>query len=115
MPETFPNIKPDRSSTRTKKDRTLQADFGDGYGQTALDGINTSMEEWRLSFKDYPEAEIQTLTDFLDARQSNEHFLWTPPGEVTAKKWKQVDEYDVTFPGHGTRSLTVTIKRVYVL
>lgn len=115
MPETFPDIKPDRTSSLKKSNRVLQAEFGDGYGQTALDGINTSIEEWKLSFKDYPEAQIITLRNFLDARASTEHFLWTPPLETTPKKWKQMDDYELSLPGHGSGSLVVSIKRVYVL
>jgi phage-related protein len=111
---TFPNILPDRSSKRTKFNRILKADFGDGYGQTALDGLNTEVEEWDLSFKDYPAADVTTITDFLDARANNESFLWTAPGDLVEKKWKQLDEYETTFPGHETMTLKVTLKRVYV-
>lgn len=115
MPSTFPNIPPDRSSKKTKSDRTLIAGFGDGYEQATPDGLNTSLEKWDLSFADYPESQIDQITTFLDSMQSIYYFLWTPPGEVTPKKWRQEGEYTVSFPGHTTKSLNVTIKRVYTL
>ena len=115
MPETFPAIAIGSSSKRKRSNRVLSTDFGDGYKLTAPDGLNTAVEEWDLKFDKYNKDDIDTITAFLDARGSTEHFLWTPPDEVTAKKWRQDGEYDVAFDGPLTRSLSVTIKRVYIL
>lgn len=111
----FPSINPGRDSRRRKYNRFLQADFGDGYGQRALDGVNTELEEWTLSFTDRPKSEIDTLVAFFDSLNAVDHFEWTPPDEVTAKQWVQNGEYEVTFSGFDTRSMSVPIKRVYRL
>lgn len=115
MPTTFPSINIGQKSKRKRSDRLLVADFGDGYGQTAPDGINTVVEEWSLSFDDYPLADIKTITDFLDGLGSAKSFYWTPQDETVAKLWRAPDGYDVSYGGPTTRSLNVTIKRVYYL
>ncbi|MDO8985797.1 phage tail protein [Cypionkella sp.] len=115
MPDTFPAIAPDTKSKRQRAARILQADFGDGYAQAGPDGINTTVENWDLSFENYPISDVTTLTAFLDAQASYKSFYWTPPNEATPKLWRQDGDYTVGYPGPLTRSLSVKIKRVYSL
>lgn len=112
MTETFPSTEPDRNSKRTKEDKILRAEFGDGYTQTAADGINNTIVKWTLSFANYPGDLIDEITDFLDDRGSTESFNWTPPFEDSPSLWKQVGAYDVTYPGGSAKSLTVTLQQV---
>lgn len=112
MPETFPSIDPDRNSKKTVEHKIFRADFGDGYSQTAKDGINNVKRQWSLSFSGYPADLIDAITDFLDARGSNEAFYWTPPFEETQTLWKQVGKYDIGYPGGTAKSLTVTFEQV---
>ncbi|MDR0259096.1 MAG: phage tail protein, partial [Comamonas sp.] len=77
MPETFtwcPRIEPQG----TVSHRVLSAKFGDGYEQTAADGINTAMQSWPLSFVGRA-AVIEPIKSFLDQHGSWQSFLWTPP------------------------------------
>ena len=113
MPETFPAISIGMRSKRKTGYRVNVADFGDGYAQAVPDGLNTRMESWDLSFDDYPVSDITTITSFLDARGGYQSFYWTPPDELTPKLWRQDGEYNVSYNGPTTRTLTVTIKRVY--
>jgi phage-related protein len=115
MPDTFPAINPDTKSRRSKSNRVLKADFGDGYSQTSLDGVNTVEESWELSFDNYFKADIDTIVAFLDSQASYKSFYWTPPDESTPKLWRQDGDYSVTLAGPLTRSLTVKIKRAYSL
>lgn len=115
MPDTFPPINPDTKSKRQRSARVLVADFGDGYAQSGLDGINTTVENWDLSFENYTLADVTTLTTFLDTQASYKSFYWTPPNESTAKLWRQDGDYSVGYPGPLTRTLSVKIKRVYSL
>jgi phage-related protein len=65
--------------------RTLDAQFGDGYSQSAADGINTKSQSWTVSFRGIIEPTCANIIaaneimDFLDARGGWESFLWTPP------------------------------------
>lgn len=112
MTTTFPDIAPDRNSTRTKEDKVLRADFGDGYAQTAPDGINNYTVKWDLSFANYPAEDVDAITNFLDARGSNESFYWTEPFSDTPTLWKQVGPYKVSYPAGLAKTLTVTIQQV---
>ena len=44
-------IKPDKGLTAAYKPRTLIAQFGDGYQQRVLDGINNSPRVFNVNFK----------------------------------------------------------------
>ena len=65
----------------TKTFRVLEAKFGDGYAQTAADGINNSMQSWPLTFQGYAK-EITPIKQFLDRHQGWKAFRWTPPLET---------------------------------
>lgn len=58
--------------------RVLKAQFGDGYAQTAADGINNKSQSWPLSFTGRATA-ITPIKAFLDARGGAQSFFWTPP------------------------------------
>lgn len=58
--------------------RTLTAQFGDGYKQTAADGINNKAQSWPLIFTGLS-ATVTPIKDFLDARMGYQSFFWTPP------------------------------------
>lgn len=113
MTPTFPDVKPDRKSKRTTRNRVLTANFGDGYSSTGLDGINTVIETWNLSFENYPTEDVDTIRNFLINRDSVESFLWQAPGDGFEKKWRQEGVIDEGFPGSLTQSISFTIRRVY--
>lgn len=113
MPDTFPAIAPDTKSKRQRGARVLVADFGDGYAQTAPDGVNTVTEQWDLSFENYSSADVSTLITFFNMQASYKSFYCTPPDEVTPKLWRQDGDYTVGYPGPLTRSFSVKLKRVY--
>jgi len=115
MPSNFPAITVGSKSRKRKGFRVLRADFGDGYTQAVPDGINNEEEMWELSFDQYPIADVQTLESFFDSLGAADYFYWTPPYEATSKKWRQEGEYSVSFDGPLTKTMTVSIKRVFTL
>lgn len=90
--------------------RTLEAKFGDGYTQTAADGINNKVESWPLEFVG-PEARIAEIVAFLDRHGGYRSFLWTPPlgieGLFLAK------EYAPVALGAGLFSISVTFQQTF--
>jgi phage-related protein len=66
----------------SNKVRTAQ--FGDGYAQRVLDGINTKKRVWSVTFA-LPKASMDIISDFLDARKGTESFIWVPPYGSTGK------------------------------
>lgn len=114
MADTFPNITPDMSSAPRYTPKILRAEFGDGYLQAAGDGINPFKEEWDLSFSNRPKSDIDTITAFVRAKNGAEAFLWTPPDEVTAKKWFTTGAINgPTKTGPDSYSVSFTIERTH--
>jgi phage-related protein len=56
----------------------LTAQFGDGYKQTAADGINNQSQSWSVVIRG-PAAQVTPARDFLNARAGYQSFFWTPP------------------------------------
>jgi phage-related protein len=77
MTQTF-TWQPDAKPTGTTTLRVLKAQFGDGYTQTAADGINNKSQSWPLTFTD-DQSVVQSIAAFLDARGGWQSFYWTPP------------------------------------
>lgn len=111
---TFPNIKIDADSTYTRQMRDLNSDFGDGYSQIVGDGINPYNEIWSLKFTSRPKADVATIASFLDTKRSAIPFTWTPPDEVTPKRWRMTrDGYRVNDAEADTRSISFVIERYF--
>ena len=62
--------------------RTLTASFGDGYEQSAEDGLNTALEQWTLIWNGLKPSEFQEIRTFLNGKKGVTPFYWTPPDEA---------------------------------
>lgn len=81
MMETFDFI-PLAMPTVSTKQRSVVAQFGDGYAQRSGDGINGNSEEWSLDFQGCVE-DINEIRDFLNRHGGWKSFIWvTPMGET---------------------------------
>lgn len=83
MMETFIWAPEQTSAAEEVKFRVLSAKFGDGYEQSAGDGINTRESSWALTFFGRQDR-IDAIKAFLDAHGGWRSFHWTPPGESAA-------------------------------
>lgn len=86
MPTAMPL--PDRISqgaTKRVKQRILSARFGDGYFQTAPDGINSVYEEWDIMWENLTASERGTVTTALLTVAATDYLTWTPPGGSAGK------------------------------
>jgi len=72
----------------SEEPRVRKAQFGDGYAQTAKDGLNANPRVFELAWPNLNTAQKDTIINFLRARGGSEAFYWTPPKEVTAIKVK---------------------------
>lgn len=99
----------DRGVSRRPTFRILRAQFGDGYEQRVLDGINAKTEEYTVAFKNRPPEEIYTIADFLDAiiPGNFDFYIDNEIVKVTA------DTYDIVHESTIGNSLNITLKRVY--
>ncbi len=109
----LPSIAIDHGSARKVDQRVLRADFGDGYSQRAVDGLNTARQEWQLQWTQLTKAQATQLKDFFIARGGAEAFNWTPPDEATARKWTSVG-FDGPTPTTAARySFSATLREEF--
>jgi phage-related protein len=76
------------SSTRTRMNRMLSTQFGDGYSQEAPDGTNALYDTWTITYENLSLTDRNTLFAVLDAVGGWDYLTWTAPGDGTSKKWK---------------------------
>jgi phage-related protein len=108
--ETFTWV-PDLSPTGTTSFKTLSAVFGDGYEQTAEDGINNVRQNWPLTFTGVEDV-IQDMQDFLNRHRGVKPFYFTPPLKP-AGLYRAPTEYTLSPVGGDMYTLTVTFKQVF--
>jgi phage-related protein len=102
-----------QSSTRTRKNRVLSAQFGDGYSQEAPDGTNALTDEWTIVYENLSTANRDTVWTALNAVGSWDILTWTPPGE-SSKKWKVTkDGVTESAMSGATYSLTFKVRQVF--
>jgi len=77
----FPNDLPQPSIGTSSQHhaRLLVAEFGDGYGQRLLDGINAHHQEWSVTWQLIKTTDANKIEQFLLDKMGVESFLWTPP------------------------------------
>ena len=86
------------------------ASFGDGYEQSAGNGLNTKSDSWPYTYIG-PMSEIRPITDFLDAHGGSRSFLWTPPFGVQGRY--KCAGYSKTPQGGPLVKLTATFKQTF--
>ena len=84
---TFPSITPSYGTRKTSNPSVRQVQFGDGYIQRTVFGLNQNLKVYNPSWKNISETDADTISDFLDARAGQESFDWTPPEESSSSKF----------------------------
>lgn len=104
------NISVDRGATRSSTQRILSAKFGDGYEQRVLDGINTKVETFGVSFNNRSSSEINLISQFLDdgALTAFNFFIGSTSSiKVICKN------YNISYSQDTVYSLSAQFERVY--
>ena len=89
---------------------TRKIQFGDGYTQTAGNGLNPRSQSWDLTFTG-TETFIREIKNFLDSHQGWRSFVWKPPLEDSGLY--RCEEYQPTALGAGLYELTATFVQSY--
>jgi phage-related protein len=77
-----------RQSSKSEKQRLIIAQFGNGYGQVAKDGLNSTIDHWDISYVPIEGTNLTTLETFLNTVGCDVWFSWIPIGETVSKKWR---------------------------
>lgn len=70
---------PDYAPTKTRRPNVTTVQFGDGYEQRFVKGLNPQPQTWSLQFKQREESDADDIEAFLVARGGTEAFDWTTP------------------------------------
>jgi len=108
---TFPSITPTYGTTKSSAPKVRIAQFGSGYSQRTVFGINQNPKTYSLTFE-VSETDSDTIETFLDARGGQENFTFTPPGESTSGKYI-CKEWSKTIPYLNRATITATFEQVF--
>jgi phage-related protein len=93
--------------------RVLRASFGNGYEQTAPDGLNYSVESWNIQYENITLADRTTLIAMLESVGSFNTISWTAPNG-TAKLYKMsADGYTENQLSANVFSVSFTLNQVF--
>ena len=74
---TSTNRKPDKGYTRQTTPKVLTAQFGDGYSQRLIDGINPLKETINVTFNTRDKGEIDHIISFFESKGGVSSFTFT--------------------------------------
>lgn len=97
-----PCWEPDIPLQMDQEQRLQIASFGDGYEQRMLDGINSLMVRWQVTFENRPSDMVVEMVDYLVARQGRAFPFHDPVLDATYNVF--CDEWSVTWPIKRVRS-----------
>ena len=100
----------DKEATGTHQFKVRTAQFGDGYAQTAADGINNKSQQWPLTFTKRM-AEAEAIKQFFDSHSGSVSFLWKPPLET--ERLFKVSSYSVNPLGAGWYRISATFEQSF--
>ena len=109
-------VLPDKGLSRQSTPRVLKVQFGDGYEQRIAEGLNSSQENYQISYSNRPKAEIDDIAAFMDDKKGVTSFNYVIPdtnngGETTIKV--VCDQYNLVYVSDSSYTFTATFRRVY--
>lgn len=109
---TFPDIAPDYGASKQAQPRVRAIEFGSGYSQRAVFGINQDPKVWSLSWVNRTATDTNSIEDFLEARGGSQFFNWTPPDDTVSYKWI-CSKWQKTMPYPNLFNITATFVQVF--
>ncbi len=111
------DILPDKGLSAAFAPRVLTAQFGDGYQQRVLDGINNSPRSFGISFNSRTKAEIDDIAGYFNSLNGVTKFNFTVPDEVEGDDEDTVKvictTWNKTYDYGDYYSLTATFNEVF--
>lgn len=86
--DTFtPPLNPDAPLAQAKQPRVIRNNFGDGYAETAPDGLNATVAQLQPRWSLLTKTDALAIDAFFIAHVGVA-FEYTLPDETTARKWE---------------------------
>lgn len=86
-----------------------KAEFGDGYVQSAPQGLNVSKQQWQVTVSG-PRADLEPIRDFI-VDHAGIAFYWTPP--LGEEGLYQCDDYSPSNLGGLYYTMSMTFYEVF--
>lgn len=107
-----PDPKPSPGTTRKPKIKLLEAEFGDGYTQSAADGINHIRRALDLRWETLTVAQERTLDTFFMDHKGCVPFLYAPSDDGAT--WKYTcKEWESRVEDNGFRSFNAKLEQSF--
>jgi phage-related protein len=112
--ETFyPPVAPEPGTRNKSELKLLKAEFGDGYTQSARDGINHRRRVLSVSWAKLLPWQKDEIVSFLEERGGDQAFWYTPSNESDPVKWT-CEEWDDARSDDGM-DVTATFRQSFIL
>jgi phage-related protein len=93
----------------------ISASFGDGYSQTAPDGIHPVIEVYEILWAPVTKTERQTIIDFIKSVGTWGQISWTPPDDSAVKYFriKRGTKIGLRRLSNTHHEITITLEQVF--
>ena len=92
--------------------RIIVSTLGAENEQRQKDGINTNLQKWTFRYSNKEGDYIQAAYDFFKSHRGYQAFEWTPPKELTPRKFV-CEEFSMVYDHYTrVRSLTAVLLEV---
>ena len=108
----FPDIAPDYGASKASNPKVRTSEFGSGYSQRAVFGINQDPKVWSLTWQNRTTTDANLIEDFLEARKGVDTFDWSPPDETNSYKWI-CRSWAKTMPYSNLFNITATFEQAF--
>lgn len=112
-PGTNTIITAERGLNRSVTHKVLTAEFGDGYEQRVLNGLNTKEDSFNLSFNNRSASDINLIAKFFDVKAGKSFSFVVTDHDGNTSLSVICESYKISYVRENFHSLTCTLKRVY--
>ena len=102
---------PTYGASKTSAPVVKRVQFGSGYEQRVVFGINQNPKLWDLTWN-VSETDADLIETFLDARAGQEAFNWTPPASATEYVWV-CESWNKSIPYLNRATITAQFRQVF--
>ena len=108
----FPTtVNPTYGASKNSTPQIRAAEFGSGYSQRSVFGINQDLKSWSFTWENITETNADEIETFLEARGGAESFSYQPQGEAASKKYICVN-WSKSIPYSNRATINATFQQV---
>ena len=108
---------PDKGMSRSTDPVRHTIQFGDGYQQRMVEGINPLKETYNVAFSNRSRAEIDDITAFFESKKAVTAFSFTIPDTNSGRNERTIkvvcSKWSTTYTNGVGSSVSATFDRVY--